>query len=165
MADGRLHAAFATAAEARLALQRLAQDGVPAADIEVRSSVPLEADLVPAGASVRSMIPWTSLAGGLIGGTLFFLLVKLTSEWYPLPTGGMPIVALPPAGVITFEGVAIGAVLCTVGTMLYECGLPSLAGPGPLDHHVAEDHVLVSVRCPEDASTAWAARAIETERS
>ena len=165
MANGIMHAAFRTSAEARVALNRLGQDGVAPQDVEVRSSVPLEADVIPVGSRLRSKIPWTSLAGATLGGTAFFLMVKLTSEAYPLPTGGQPIVALPPAGVITFEGVAIGAVLTTVATVLIECGLPALRRkPGPLDHHIALDHVLVSVRQDEGASTAWTANAIETAR-
>ena len=165
MANGYLHAAFRTSAEARLALNRLGQDGVAPENVEVRSSVPLEHDIHPAGARIRSMIPWTSLAGAVLGGVAFFMMVKLTSEAYPLPTGGQPIVALPPAGVITFEGVAIGAVLTTVATVLLECGLPAFRRkPGPLDHHIALDHVLVSVKQDEGASTAWAATAIETAR-
>ena len=165
MADGRLHAAFSTSADARMALNRLGQDGVDAADIEVRSSVPLEHDVVPVGFKLRSRVPWMALGGGVLGGTALFSLVRLTSLAYPLPTGGMPIVAGPPAGVITFEGVAIGAILATVATVLYEAALPALKGPGPLDHHVAEDHVLVTVKCDESASTAWTANALETARS
>jgi hypothetical protein len=166
MANGYLHAAFRTSAEARVALNRLGQDGVGAEKVEIRSSVPLEHDIVPMGGGVKSKIPWTSLAGAVLGGIAFFLMVKLTSEAYPLPTGGQPIVALPPAGIITFEGVAIGAVLTTVATVLLECGLPAFRKtPGPLDHHIALDHVLVSVKCDEGASTAWAAQAIETARS
>ncbi len=166
MADGILHAAFRTSAEARVALNRLGQDGVAPENVEIRSSVPLEHDIVPVGGGVKSKIPWTSLVGATLGGTAFFMIVKLTSEAYPLPTGGQPIVALPPAGVITFEGVAIGAVLTTVATVLIECGLPGFRKkPGPLDHHIALDHVLVSVKCDEGASTAWAAQAVETARS
>jgi hypothetical protein len=166
MATGHLHAAFSTSADARMALNRLGQDGVAHTNIEIRSSVPLEHDLVAVGGAVKSRIPWTTIVGAALGGTAFFLMVKLTSEAYPLPTGGQPIVALPPAGVITFEGVAIGAVLTTVGTVLLECGLPGWRKkPGPLDHHIAMDHVLVSVACDESASTAWTAKAIETARS
>ncbi|HSH76366.1 MAG TPA: quinol:electron acceptor oxidoreductase subunit ActD [Longimicrobiales bacterium] len=165
MADGRLHAVFSTSADARMALNRLSQDGVSPKDIEVRSSVPLELDVVPVGSKIASRVPWMALTGAVLGGTAFFSLVRITSELYPLPTGGMPIVALPPAGVITFEGVAIGAIVATVATVLYEAALPGLKGPGPLDHHLAEDHILVSVECDADASTAWAAKALETARS
>lgn len=162
--NGRLHAAFSTSAQARQALNRLSQDGVAPTDIEIRSSVPLEHDLVPVGTKVKSRVPWMALGGAVLGGTAFFSLVRLTSQAYPLPTGGMPIVALPPAGVITFEGVAIGAIIATVATVLYEAALPGLKGPGPLDHHIALDHVLVTVKCDDGASTAWTANALETAR-
>lgn len=167
MATGKLHAAFESPYDVRDALHRLAQDGVTPQEIEIRSSAPLDHDVFPDGAGVHSRMPWMALLGAIAGGTAFFLMVKLTSEAYPLPTGGMPIVSLPPAGVITFEGVAIGAIICTVATVLYECGLPGLwtAGAGPLDHHLADDHVLVTVRCEESASTAWTAGAVETARS
>jgi len=165
MSSGRTHAAFASAYDVRDALRQLSADGVTSKDIEIRSSAPLDHDVFPNGAGVHSRMPWMAFLGALAGGTAFFLMVKLTSEAYPLPTGGMPIVALPPAGVITFEGVAIGAIICTVATVLYECGLPGLrSASGPLDHHLADDHVLVSVRCDEAAPKTWAAKALETAR-
>ena len=160
-----LHAAFATPDDAREALKILSADGVPASAIEVRSSVPLEHDLHAIGDKVTSKVHWMAVLGAFLGGTALFSLVKFTSEAYPLPTGGMPIVSLPPAGVITFEGIAIGAILCTVGTVLYECGLPGRKSLGPLDQHLAEDHILVSVECEESASEGWAANALETERA
>lgn len=160
-----LHAAFASPASARDALDRLSRDGVPAEDIVIRSSAPLGHDMVPAGVKLHSRVFRIAVLGGLLGGATLFSLVWLTSQAYPLPTGGLPIVAAPPTGVITFEGVAMGAILCTVAGVLYECGLPSSKGRGPLDHYLADDCVLVSVRCSEDASTGWAAGALETECS
>jgi hypothetical protein len=72
----------------------------------------------------------------------------------------MPIVALPPIGVITFEGTAIGAILCTVITVLVECGLPSLRrGAGPLDAYIAAGHVLVAARAPAGS---WTTGAVAT---
>ena len=161
----RMHAVFASPYDVRAALERLESDGFTRSDVEIRSSAPLDHDVFPDSHSVHSRMPWMATLGAFLGGTAFFLMVKLTSQAYPLPTGGMPIVALPPAAVITFEGIAIGAILCTVGTVLFECGLPGLKGKtGPLDHHLADDHVLVSVKCDEGASTEWAAGALETAR-
>lgn len=163
---GRTHAVFVSPYDVREALDRLEQDGRSRKDVEVRSSAPLDHDVFPKSYSVYSRMPWMALTGAVLGGTGLFSLVAWSSTHYPLPTGGMPLVALPPAGVITFEGVAIGAIIFTVATVLKECGLPGLwsAGTGPLDHHLADDHVLVTVRCPEDASTEWAAKALETAR-
>lgn len=161
----RLHAVFASPYDVRAALDRLESDGFAHSDVEIRSSAPLDHDVFPDSHTVHSRMPWMATMGAFLGGIAFFLMVKLTSEAYPLPTGGMPIVPLPPTAVITFEGIAIGAILCTVGTVLFECSLPGLRSKtGPLDHHLADDHVLVSVRCDEGASTEWAAGALETAR-
>lgn len=159
-----VHAVFATPADASHALRELAAAGVAAADIEVRSSIPLP-DLRPAGSEPRTRVPLMAVLGGLLGGTGAFLLTSLTSQAYPLPTGGMPIVPLPTSGIITFEGVAVGAILCTVGTMLYEGGLMRLrADPRPLDAHLAAGQIIVSVRSADLRTDAWAARAVVTEQ-
>ena len=66
-------------------------------------------------------------------------------------------------GVIVFEGTAIGAILCTVLTVLVECGLPGFRrGPGPLDAYVAAGHVLVTASAP---SGAWTDGALATART
>ena len=162
----RTHAAFVSPYDVRDALDRLEQDGVAASDIEIRSSTPLDHDVFPARHGVHSRMPWMALTGALLGGTGLFSLVAWSATVYPLPTGGQPLIAIPPTGVVTFEGVALGAIIFTVATVLYECGLPGLwsAGTGPLDHHLADDHVLVTVKCEEGASLDWAARALETAR-
>jgi hypothetical protein len=163
---GSFHAVFDRPEQARAALAQLASDGVSADDIEMRSSAPLDHHLVPHGTSVSSRVPRHAVLGAILGGIAFFSLVKFTSEAYPLPTGGMPIVPLPTTGVITFEGVAILAIIFTVATVFFECGLPGLRSKaGPLDHHLADDLVLITVQCGEDASTAWADGATETARS
>jgi hypothetical protein len=159
-----LHAAFDSPADAQSALEQLAEDGVAANDIEVRTSIPLVHEVCPVGLEVRSRVPLMAVAGGLLGGTAAFLLVSLTSLAYPLPTGGMPIVPLPTVGVITFEGLALGAILCTVATVFYECRLPRLGGrAGPLDHHLAAGSIIVAAKSTDGASEAWAAKATATE--
>jgi hypothetical protein len=105
-----------------------------------------------------------SMLGGVIGGMAAFLLISLTSRAYPLPTGGMPIVPFPTTAVIMFEGLAIGAMLCTVATVLYECRLPRFGvAPGPLDRHIAAGDIVLTVRSVGAASQEWAANASVTE--
>lgn len=162
----RVHAAFVSPYDVREALERLEYDGIDAAHVEIRSSAPLDHDVFPDRHHVHSRMPWMALTGAVLGGTGLFSLVAWSSTHYPLPTGGMPLVALPPTGVITFEGIAIGAIIFTVATVLYECGLPGLwsSGTGPLDYHLADDHVLVTVECDDGASMEWAAKALEVAR-
>ncbi len=163
-----LHAAFDSPSDAKHALEQLAEAGVPAGDIEVRSSIPLPHDVRPVGLEVRSRVPLMAVLGGMLGGSAAFLLTSFTSRDYPLPTGGMPIVPLPTAGVITFEGLALGAILCAVGTVFFECRLPRLGGmlgghPGPLDQLLAAGSIIVAAKSDEGASAAWAAKATATE--
>ncbi len=167
-----LHAAFDSTSDAQDALEQLAEAGVTASEIEVRSSIPLPHDVCPVGLEVRSRVPLMAVLGGMLGGSAAFLLTSFTSQDYPLPTGGMPIVPLPTAGVITFEGLALGAILCTVATVFFECRLPRLDGmlgerlsgrPGPLDQHLAAGSIIVAAKSSDGASEAWAAKATATE--
>ena len=160
-----LHAAFDSPSDVRDALARLATAGVAASDIEVRSSIPLDHDLHPAGLEIRSRVPYMAMLGGVLGGAAAYMLISFTSQAYPLPTGGMPIVPVPTSAVIMFEGLAIGAMLCTVATVLYECRLPQLgAGPGPLDQHLAAGSIILIVRSPGTTPQEWASRAMVTLR-
>ena len=162
--QGWTHAVFSSAADARDALERLAEAGIGVGDIEVRSSIPLEHDVRPAGLELRTRVPGMGVLGGLLGGTAMFLLNRLASLAYPLPTGGMALVPLPPSAVVTFEGIALGAILFTVGTVLYECRLPGLRkARGPLDEHLAAGGIIIAVRSSEVPSGEWAARAAVTK--
>jgi hypothetical protein len=74
----------------------------------------------------------------------------------------MPIVPLPTAGVITFEGLALGAILCTVATVFFECRLPRLGVPaGPFDRMLADGSIVIAVRSDRIPSQ-WAAKATAT---
>ena len=154
------HAVFTTGAQVREALTLLAQSGVEAADIEVRSSVPLdEHDVEPAGRAPRSRVPLMAMLGGVLGGVAAYLLVALTSRAYPLVTGGMPIVPLMSTAIIVFEVAAMGCILLTVATVLFECGLPRLAWhAGPFDAELAAGKIVVAVR--GQAGREWTAGAV-----
>ncbi len=98
-----------------------------------------------------------------MGGTGSYLLASLSLRAWDLPTGGMPELPLPPMAVMTFEGLAIGAILFTVATVLWECRLPKLRHRvGPLDRHLAEGRILLSVRLEDSVSGEWAAGAVAT---
>ena len=159
-----LHAVFTSPSDVREALARLAAAGVAASDIEVRSSIPLDPDLHPIGLEVRSRVPYMAMLGGVVGAAAAYVLISFTSQAYPLPTGGMPIVPIPTSAVIMFEGLAIGAMLCTVATVLYECRLPRFgARDGLLDQHLAAGSIIVVVRSTGSTTHEWASKALVTE--
>ncbi|MBN1447678.1 MAG: DUF3341 domain-containing protein [Bacteroidetes bacterium] len=73
----------------------------------------------------RTILPWISLAGGVIGAA-----VALHLQWwtgavdYPLIIGGKPLFALPPSIPITFELTVLLCAIATVVGMFALNGLP-----------------------------------------
>jgi ActD protein len=94
-------------------------------------------------------MPWLAAAGGVVGGTLGFLLALLTQESYPIVTGGMPILAAWPTGIVTYELTMLGAVFTTIVTLLVTTKLPSWK-PKLYDPEVSNGKILIGVLEPSD---------------
>ncbi len=150
--DRRLvEAAFDQVEDVRAVVEAALESGVAASQVEVRSPAPLEDDELPLP-KPKSRVLLFALAGAVLGGLTAFGLAAGTALAYPLPTGGMSIVAGPPVGVVTYEGTALGLILMTVLRVLWEGGLlPGRAirggrgRPSELDHHVADGRLLLRV--------------------
>jgi hypothetical protein len=100
-------------------------------------------------------MPWLAAAGGALGGTCGFLLARLTQMGYPQPliTGGMPLVAPWPTGIVTYELTMLGAVLTTIVTLLIATRLPNWK-PQLYDPEVSNGKILIGVLEPSDAARA-----------
>lgn len=96
-------------------------------------------------------MPWLAAAGGVVGGTCGFLLARLTQEAYPIVTGGMPILAAWPTGIVTYELTMLGAVLTTVVTLLITTKLPNWRHK-LYDPEVSYGKILIGVLEPSDAA-------------
>src|SRR5579859_3771498 len=72
----------------------------------------------------RTVMPWLAPLGGLLGGAGGYALAAFTQRTYPLPTGGMPIVAMWPTGIVIYELTMLGAILATIVTFLITSRLP-----------------------------------------
>lgn len=124
------------------ALRELRGEGVPGSSITVMSSEPLhlETDGAP-----KSRIGGFAIAGGLVGAAFALLLTIWTSRQVGLVTGGMPIVSPWTIGIIVFELTALGAILATLGRMIYEAGLLRRRVSSDCDEAVANGKVVVSI--------------------
>jgi Protein of unknown function (DUF3341) len=91
--------------------------------ITVISSEPIEEEIAASGQG-HSWMPWIAVAGGILGGTGGYSLAAFTQRTYPLPTGGMPIVALWPTGIVMYELTMLGAIVATIITLLIATKLP-----------------------------------------
>ena len=155
-----VEAAFEQVADLQAALEAALESGVEASQIEVRSPSPLEEGELPLP-KPKSRVLLFALAGAMLGGLTAFGLAAGTALAYPLPTGGMSIVAGPPVGVVTYEGTALGLILMTVLRVLWEGGLlPGRAirsgrgRPSELDHHVAGGRLLLRIHGLSEEQTA-----------
>lgn len=134
---------------AKRAVVELLRMGLDPKDIDVMSSEPYP-DIVFVDESLKTNIPAFALLGGLIGGISGALLAGLTAKSVMLPTGGMPIVAYAPVGIITFALAGLGAIVGALITTLLEAGLlrfKNKAYDGRVAAELVEGALLVSVLC------------------
>lgn len=70
-------------------------------------------------------VRWWTLAGGITGITIGFMLTSLTSAAWPMINpGGKPVVSLVPFAVLMFECTILFGALATGAGMFFHCGLP-----------------------------------------
>lgn len=94
-----------------------------------------------------SPVRFFTLVGCLLGGIAGLTLTIATSLYYPLMTGGKPIVSIPAFLVIVFELTILFGGLLTLGGMLIHARLPRV-GIGPVyDPRFSEDRFGLWVRC------------------
>lgn len=141
MAEKRI-AIFDTRAEAVAALGELQREGVPRSSITVMSSEPLHLEDNDAP---KSRIAGFAIAGGFIGAAFAVFLTVWTSRRVGLVTGGMPIVSWWAFGIIVFELAALGAILTTLGRMIFEAGLARHGALDGYDEAVADGRVVLSI--------------------
>jgi len=95
----------------------------------------------------RTWFRWFSLAGGIGGAFVGFLLAAGTAWLYPVQTGDKPIVALYPTGIITYELTMLFAILGAMVGMFMELKLPPLRAR-PYDPAIADGYIGISVYVP-----------------
>lgn len=115
--------------------------------IVVVSSEPLE-DEGMGLPKQRTPMPWLAALGGLIGGSIGYALATFTQRTYPLPTGGMPIVAMWPTGIIMYELTMLSAILATLVTFLITARLPNYR-KRLYDPEISDGKILIGVADPD----------------
>ena len=135
------------------ALRAAAPDlGIGARDIAVLSSEPFEGYEF-FREDHKTPMGWIAVLGGLIGCVGGLSFAAFTQNAYPLRTGGMPIVAPWPNGIIGYELTMLGAILFTLITLLVTARLPSWKKQ-LYDSEISDGKILVGVRNAPQASRA-----------
>ncbi len=133
-------------ATAQAAVDKLRAAGVAADEITVISSEPFE-HYDFSRRDKGTWMFWIAGAAGAVGLSFGAWLARLTQISWPLPTGGMPIVAWWPNLVIVFELTMLFAMLATVITLLVTARLPRRR-PRLYDPAVADGRILVGLERP-----------------
>lgn len=141
-----VYALFSDPESAQVAVDRLRAAGVADGEITVISSEPFEGQQF----GYRDKATWMfriAGAGGAVGLAFAYWLTRTTELAWPLPTGGMAIVATWPNLIIMFELTMLCAVLSTVGTLLVTAKLPGRR-PALYDPAVSDGRILVGLENP-----------------
>jgi hypothetical protein len=143
---------FNTPEEAVAAANKLRHQGVPGDAITIMSSEPIHIEASESEKESKSRIGLFAIAGGVMGAAGAILLTVSTSRSVDLVTGGMAIVSPWPFGIIAFELTALGAILATLGRMIYEARLLRRgATAGNYGEEVASGRVVLAVDYGDDA--------------
>jgi hypothetical protein len=127
--------------------------------LEIRTSVPLKID--DSRAHRKSRVPVYTILGGVLGGTLVYSLAVTTSHAFPLYTGQMSLTPALPIGVVTYEGIALGAVLAAFLSTLFEGGVLRRFRPTPLGRHVSEGRAVLAIDCSDEKARERISAALE----
>ena len=118
------------------AVEGLLREGFVEAQITSLTSFP-HPDGVLVKTNQRTWFRWFTLACGIIGACVGFLLAAGTAWLYPVQTGDKPIIALYPTGIVTYELTMLFFMAGTIVGMFLEMKLPFFA-QRPYDAAIAE---------------------------
>jgi Protein of unknown function (DUF3341) len=145
-----VYAMFADPDAAQRAVDNLRAAGVADRNIIVISSTPFE-EYEFSHRDKATWLYWLAGAGGAVGLAAGYWLTRFTELDWPLPTGGMPIVALWPNLVIIFELTMLFAILTTVLSLLITASIPRRQ-PALYDRAVSDGQILVGLENPGHVS-------------
>lgn len=115
---------------------------------ELMSPIPVEGVQEALGED-RSAIKRFTFFGALFGGLFGFVMAAGTAVLYLHPTGGRPIITLPPFLIITYEMTILFGILATVVGFLISARLPAVKERAYLPQS-AVDRIAVAVACSGD---------------
>ena len=147
-----IYGLFAEPESVQRAVDTLRRTGIANRDITVISSEPYEEFEFSHQDKATWLFPLAAV-GALVGLVSATLLTVLTERAWPMNVGGMPVVALWPNLVVTFELTMLGAILTTVGALFVTAKLPTRVPP-LYDPEVSNGQILVGVSRPAGATDA-----------
>jgi hypothetical protein len=125
------------------AMDRLRAGGFEDRELDIMTNCPYPEGAFGEPPPKHHFYVWP-FVGGACGFLVGLLLVIGSEIYYPLVTGGKPILSIPPLLNILFEGTMLGAIVLSFFGFLFEARLTGL-GRLPYDRRIAEGYVGVVV--------------------
>ncbi len=150
---------FKDAENAANAVNGLLEAGFDESRITTLTSAPYP-DGVIVKTDQRSWFRWFTLACGIVGSGVGFLLAAGTAWLYPVRTGDKPIIAFYPTGIVTYELTMLFFLVGTMVGMFLEMRLPPV-GKRPYDPAIGDGCVGISVSLPSEDWKGLAAKVME----
>lgn len=133
---------------AERAVNALRDAGIPGEKIVVMASEPFE-EYSFAQSDRATRMGWIAVGGGVCGAIGGFALAWFLQTAYPLVTGGMPVIAPWPTGLVTYELTMMATVLVTVIALLVGSRIPDWSDR-LYDPEISFGKVLIGVIDPSD---------------
>jgi len=143
-----IYGLYADPNSAQHVVDELRRDGVPDRSITVITSQPYE-EYEFSHRYKQTWLFWIAAGGGVVGMSLGLTVALVTETFWPIVTGGMPIVAWWPNIIIMFELTMLGAILATVVSLLITTELPAMQSR-VYDPEVSRGKIMVAVEQPRD---------------
>jgi hypothetical protein len=134
---------FSEPESAAEAMDTLRRRGFVETDLEVLTSCPYPEGAFGEPPPKHHFYVWP-FVGGFCGFIVGTLLVVGSELYYPLVTGGKPVLSIPPILNILFEGVMLGAIILTLFGFIFEARLTGV-GRIPWDRRISEGWIGVAV--------------------
>src|SRR5512140_3866642 len=149
MAESRTYlAVFEDIEPASRGIEKLHELGVPDADMNVISGIPIRPSILDRPSAV-TRVARIGFVGALLGMALGIFLVWGTPYLFPLSVGGQPIYPVPQVLIITFEMTMLGLMGFSFLGLFVDSGFPSYT-PKEYVPEISDGKVGVLFRLPED---------------
>ena len=148
MADRLVFGLFPNVDPTARAVAGLQSMGFADEQVTILSAVPYPARVFGRKTPRTRYLPFVAI--GALGGLVLALLIAIgTPTLYPIKVGGQPIVGpFPPTAILTFELVALGAMLAGFIGFLVQSRFPRLE-PAIYDERITDGYIGVGVRASD----------------
>jgi len=141
-------ALFSEVGQAVEAVDKLREAGINDDHIEIISGMPLSHHIL-GRPEIKSRVPLFAMTGFVVGFITSIALNYFTPALYPIYVGGMPLFAIPPTIILTFEISMLGLMAFSFFGVIWENRFPDYR-PHEYSVEATNGKIAVVYDCPED---------------